>query len=98
MAGKMDKERMGTDMKYVIDSNIYEKHIKDEVHLYGLLHQLAFLAGKVTDDEDVENLIEMAQHYGEIAEEKFSGWLVPGHYLVFGDRADLAELKAAELE
>ena len=36
----MDKERIGPDMKYVIDSNIYEKHIKDEVHLYGLLHQL----------------------------------------------------------
>ena len=98
MAGKMDKERIGPDMKYVIDSNIYEKHIKDKVHLYGLLHQLAFLAGKVTDDEDVENLIELAQHYGEIAEEKFSGWLVPGRYLVFGDRADLAELKATELE
>ena len=54
---------MGSDMKYVIDSSIYEKHIKDEVHLYGLLHQLAFLAGKVADDEDVENLIETAQHY-----------------------------------
>ena len=34
-------------MKYVIDSETYEKHIRDEVHLYGLLHQLAFLAGKV---------------------------------------------------
>lgn len=98
MAGKTDKERIGTDMKYVIDSRIYEKHIRDEVHLYGLLHQLAFLAGKVADDEDMENLIEMAQHYGGIAEEKFDGWLIPGRYLVFGDRADLAELKAAELE
>ena len=27
-------------MKYVIDSETYEKHIRDEVHLYGLLHQL----------------------------------------------------------
>ena len=36
-------------MKYVIDSETYEKHIRDEVHLYGLLHQLAFLAGKVKD-------------------------------------------------
>lgn len=85
-------------MKYVIDSSIYEKHIKDEVHLYGLLHQLAFLAGKVADDEDVENLIETAQHYGGIAEETFRGWQIPGRYLVFGDRADLAGLKAAELE
>ena len=31
-------------MKYVIDSKTYEKHIRDEVRLYGLLHQLAFLA------------------------------------------------------
>ena len=78
--GKADKERMGQDMKYVIDSETYEKHIRDEVHLYGLLHQLAFLAGKVKD-----------------AEEKFDDWLIPGRYLVFGNRADLAELKAAEL-
>lgn len=84
-------------MKYVIDSKIYENHIKDEVHLYGLLHQLAFLAGKVEDDEDMEDLIEMATRYGVIAEEKFRSWHIPGRYLVFGDRADLAEKKAAEL-
>ena len=84
-------------MKYVIDSETYEKHIRDEVHLYGLLHQLAFLAGKVKDAEDMANLVETAKHYGEIAEEKFDDWLIPGRYLVFGDRADLSELKAAEL-
>ena len=95
--GKADKERMGQDMKYVIDSETYEKHIRDEVHLYGLLHQLAFLSGKVKDAEDMANLVETAKHYGEIAEEKFDDWLIPGRYLVFGDRADLAELKAAEL-
>ena len=95
--GKPDKERMGQDMKYVIDSETYEKHIRDEVHLYGLLHQLAFLAGKVKDAEDMANLVETAKHYSEIAEEKFDDWLIPGRYLVFGDRADLSELKAAEL-
>ena len=84
-------------MKYVIDSETYEKHIRDEVHLYGLLHQLAFLAGKVKDAEDIANLVETAKHYGGIAEEKFDDWLIPGRYLVFGDRADLAELKEAEL-
>ncbi len=84
-------------MKYVIDSETYEKHIRDEVHLYGLLHQLAFLAGKVKDAEDMANLVKTAKHYGEIAEEKFDDWLIPGRYLVFGDRKDLAELKAAEL-
>ena len=84
-------------MKYVIDSETYEKHIRDEVHLYGLLHQLTFLAGKVKDAEDMVNLVETAKHYGEIAEEKFDDWLIPGRYLVFGDQTDLAELKAAEL-
>ena len=97
MAGKPDKERMGQDMKYVIDSKVYENHINDEVHLYGLLHQLAFLAEKAKDEKDLENLAETAKRYGEIAEEKFAAWRIPGRYLVFGDRKDLAELKAVEL-
>ena len=84
-------------MKYVIDSKVYENHINEEVHLYGLLHQLAFLAGKVKDAEDMANLVETARRYGEIAEKKFDDWLIPGRYLAFGDRNDLAELKAAEL-
>ena len=84
-------------MKYVIDSKVYENHINDEMHLYGLLHQLAFLAEKAKDEKDLENLVETATRYGEIAEEKFAAWRIPGRYLVFGDRKDLAELKAAEL-
>ena len=84
-------------MKYVIDSKVYENHINDEVHLYGLLHQLAFLAEKAKDEKDLENLAETAKRYGEIAEEKFAAWRIPGRYLVFGDSSDLAELKAAEL-
>lgn len=84
-------------MKYVIDSKVYENHINDEVHLYGLLHQLAFLAEKAKGEKDLENLVETAKRYGEIAEEKFAAWRIPGRYLVFGDRSDLAELKAAEL-
>ena len=84
-------------MKYVIDSKVYETHINDEVHLYGLLHQLAFLAEKAKDEKDLENLAETAKRYGGIAEEKFAAWRIPGRYLVFGDRKDLAELKAAEL-
>ena len=95
--GKADKERMGQDMKYVIDNKVYENHINDEVHLYGLLHQIAFLAEKAKDEKDLENLAETAKRYGEIAEEKFDDWLIPGRYLVFGDRSDLSELKAAEL-
>ena len=97
MTEKTDKERIGQDMKYVIDSETYEKHIRDEVHLYGLLHQLTFLAGKVKDADDMANLVETTKHYGEIAEEKFDDWLIPGRFLVFGDRKDLVELKAAEL-
>ena len=82
---------------YIIEEKTYETHIDEEVHLYGLLHQLAFLAGKVKDAEDMANLVETSKHYGEIAEEKFDDWLIPGRYLVFGDRSDLSELKAAEL-
>ena len=82
---------------YIIEEKTYETHIDEEVHLYGLLHQLAFLAGKVKDAEDMANLVKTAKHYGEIAEEKFTAWRIPGRYLVFGDRKDLAELKAAEL-
>ena len=84
-------------MKYVIDNKVYENHINDEVHLYGLLHQLAFLAEKAKDEKDLENLAETAKRYGEIAEEKFDDWLIPGRYLVFGDKADLAGMKAREL-
>ena len=91
-----DKD-MEQEKLYVIEEKTYETHIDEEVHLYGLLHQLAFLAGKVKDAEDMANLVETAKHYGEIAEEKFDDWLIPGRYLVFGDRADLSELKAAEL-
>ena len=33
--------------RYVIGKNVYEKHIDDEVHLYGLLHQLAAQAERI---------------------------------------------------
>ena len=82
---------------YIIDGKTYLSHINDEVHLYGLLHQLAFLVGRIKDEEDVFHVLDAAKRYGEIAEEKFQSWGIPGRYLVFGDRKDLAELKAAEL-
>lgn len=82
---------------YVIEEKTYEAHIDEEVHLYGLLHQLAFLAGKIKDRRDMENLIDTARRYGEIADQMFDRWSIPGRYLVFGDKADLARLKALEL-
>ena len=96
----MEQEKL-----YVIEEKIYEAHIDEEVHLYGLLHQLAFLAGKIKDrrdmenliDRDMENLIDTARRYGEIADQMFDRWSIPGRYLVFGDKADLARLKALEL-
>lgn len=42
----MEQEKL-----YVIEEKTYEAHIDEEVHLYGLLHQLAFLAGKIKDRE-----------------------------------------------
>lgn len=67
------------------------------MHLYGLLHQLAFLAGKVKDAEDMAHLIDTVKRYGEIADEKFDGWDIPGRYMVFGDKTDLTELYKKEL-
>ena len=82
---------------YIIEGKTYLNHINDEVHLYGLLHQLAFLAGRIKDEEDVFHVLDTAKHYGEIAEEKFQGWNIPGRYLVFGDPKDLKDLMAKEL-
>ena len=52
-----DKD-MEQEKLYVIEEKTYEAHIDEEVHLYGLLHQLAFLAGKIKDRRDMENLID----------------------------------------
>ena len=79
------------------EEKTYEAHIDEEVHLYGLLHQLAFLAGKIKDRRDMENLIDTARRYGEIADQMFDRWSIPGRYLVFGDKADLSRLKALGL-
>lgn len=83
---------------YIIDGKTYLNHINDEVHLYGLLHQLAFLAGRIKDEEDVFHVMDTAKRYGEIAEEKFQGWDIPGRYLVFGDPKDLNDLIEKELD
>ena len=82
---------------YVIDEKTYMQHIDDEVHLYGLLRQLAFLAGKIKEAEDVTHLLDTAKRYGEIAEETFEAWSIPGRYCVFGDKADLSGLMDKEL-
>ena len=51
----------------------------------------------IKDRRDMENLIDTARRYGEIADQMFDRWSIPGRYLVFGDKADLARLKALEL-
>ena len=83
---------------YVIEGKTYLNHINDEVHLYGLLHQLAFLAGRIKDEEDVFHVPDTAKRYGEITEEKFQSWGIPGRYLVFGDPKDLKGLMDKELD
>ena len=72
--------------RYVIGKNVYEKHIDDEVHLYGLLHQLAAQAERIRDEEDVFHLLDTVKKYGAIADEMFDGWGIPGRYLVFGEK------------
>lgn len=89
---------MKNEKIYLIAEDTYHQHIDQEVHLYGLLHQLAFMAGKVKDVADMEHVQETAIHYGEIADEVFEGMNIPGRYLVYGDKTDLAALKEKELE
>jgi len=88
---------MKNEKLYLIDEEIYHKHIDGAVHLYGLLHQLAFMAGKVKEVDDLIHLQDTAIRYGEMADELFEGWNIPGRYLVYGDKADLETLKAKEL-
>lgn len=83
--------------RYVIEKNVYEKHIDDEVHLYGLLHQLAAQAERIRDEEDVFHLIDTVEKYGTIADELFDGWGIPGRYLVFGEKKDLTDLREREV-
>ena len=45
----------------------------------------------------MENLIGTAQRNEDIADQMFDRWSIPGRYLVFGDKADLARMKALEL-
>ncbi len=86
------------ETRYVIDKSAYEKHIDDKVHLYEMLHQIAFLAPKVFGEDEVETLIATIQKYGKAADDMFTTWEIPGRYLVFGEKKDLAGLKEKELE
>ena len=43
-------------------------------------------------------MLDTAKRYGEIAEEKFQSWGIPGRYLVFGDPKDLKGLMDKELD
>ncbi|MGL5435498.1 MAG: hypothetical protein ACRDBO_08895 [Lachnospiraceae bacterium] len=89
---------MKNEKIYLIAEDTYHQHIDQEVHLYGLLHQLVFMTGKVKDAEDMEHFQETAIRYGEIADELFECLDIHGRYLVYGDKADLASLREKELE
>ena len=84
--------------RYVIDRGVYEKHLEDKVHLYGLLHQLAARAERIQDEEDVFHLLDAVKTYGKIADGMFDSWGIPGRYLVFGDKKDLDGLREQEVE
>ena len=89
---------MTNEKTYLISESTYHKHIDEEVQLYGMLHQLAFLAGKVKGREDAARLRDTAIHYGRIADEMFESWNIPGRYLVYGEKDDLEALREMELE
>lgn len=82
---------------YMISEKVYHKHINAEVHMYGMLRQLGFLAGKVTDQEDLVTLQESALSFGDVAEEMIEELQIPARYLTYGDTEDLEYLKEKEL-
>lgn len=82
---------------YIIEEKSYLAHIDQKVQLYGLLHQLAFLAENIEDHQGMENLVDTALWYGKIADQMFNQWNIPGRYLIFGDKTDLDRLKALEM-
>ena len=86
------------DKLYIVSGKTYLTHINNEVHLYGLLHQLASLAGHIKDGQDFLHLVETATRYGGIAEKKLRGSNIPGRYLVSGDPQDLQSLLDKELD
>ncbi len=83
---------------YIIHGKTYLSHINDKVHLYSLLHQLAFLAGRAKDEEDISHVLDTVKQYGEVAEEKFKKLGIPSCYLVFGKSKELKELMDRELD
>lgn len=62
---------------YVINGKTYLSHINDEVHLYGLLHQLAFLAGRIKDEEDVFHVLDTAKRYRPCWHIAIRRWYAP---------------------
>ena len=72
----MEQEKL-----YVIEEKTYEAHIDEEVHLYGLLHQLAFLAGM-----KVRELCELDAFYVECEDDdpEPGGGCQEEHYLIPG--------------
>ena len=88
---------MGQGKLYIIEEKTSQAHITSEVPPYGFPHPLSLLARKNHVRPDPDNPIDTARRYGEIADQMFDRWSIPGRYLVFGDKADLARLKALEL-
>ena len=91
-----DKD-MEQEKLYVIEEKTYEAHIDEEVHLYGLLHQLAFLAGKIKDRDDLYAFIAAAKQYVQIAVYYFDSFSFPSLSLLFCVMPDLSLIYALYL-
>ena len=63
---------------YVINGKTYLSHINDEVHLYGLLHQLAFLAGRIKDEEDMFDEVEAVPEEEPKPKKYKDEYIIPG--------------------
>ena len=75
----------------------YEAHIDEEVHLYGLLHQFAFLAGKIKDRRMSRRSLRRRSGTARSPMTSLTPGTFPAVTWCSATKADLAGMKAREL-
>ena len=82
---------------YLIHEEDYIRHIDEKVRLYSFVRQLTHIVKGMKPGRGNEELIKMAGHYADAADELFATWGIPKAYLVHGRKESLAELMENEL-
>lgn len=82
---------------YLIHEEDYIRHIDEKARLYSFVKQLAHIAKGLKPGRGNDELIKMAGHFGDAADELFDSWGIPKSYLVHGRKEALADLMENEL-